>query len=256
MVDQNMLNTRVCHERSYSKRYLGGLVHRTRLRSFVKILRKHIDTRGGMVDLGDFGCSNGFIIESIAKKEHMQFKSIIGLDYKLQLLEDGKRKQIPNALFEHYDLNEAPSSPMNFQLVTCLETLEHIQDYRHGLKHLYHHLAEGGILVISVPNEMGAPGFVKYLGRYLARRNPYEDFFDDKSRLSYIWNVVTGGDIERFRDASRKGYGPHLGFDYRKLDRYINSEYVRPGLLIPIEKRMTMLGMNVFAVFQRYRPVP
>ena len=244
-----MPDTPVCHETTYSRRYIGSIVHRARLNSFIQVLRRHL---GEDVETwGDFGCSNGFIIESILKEGGLNLQSIVGLDHSRSLLEEAERRKIPGAVFKYYDLNGDLPSSMHFQLVTCLEALEHIKDYRHGFKHLYHHLGEGGILAITVPNETGATGLFKYFGRYVARRDPYQDFFKDQSKLKYVWSVATGRDIERFRDSSRDGHGPHLGFDYRRLERYIDAEYVQPGLLVPIEKRMTMLGMNLIFAYRK-----
>jgi 2-polyprenyl-3-methyl-5-hydroxy-6-metoxy-1,4-benzoquinol methylase len=244
-----MPDTPVRHETTYSRRYIGSIVHRARLNSFIQILRRHLGEDVGT--WGDFGCSNGFIIESILKEGNLSVQSIVGLDHSRSLLEEAERKEIPGTVFEYYDLNGDPPSSMHFQLVACLEALEHIKDYRHGFKHLCHHLVEGGMLVITVPNETGVAGLIKYFGRYVARRDPYDDFFKDRSKLKYVWSVATGHDIERFRDSSRDGHGPHLGFDYRRLERHIDAEYVQPGLLVPIEKQTTTLGMNVILAYRK-----
>ncbi len=246
-----MASTRICHERSYSRRYPGSFVHRARLSAFIDILWRHLN--GDVATWADFGCSNGFIIESVVKTGRLNYQSLVGLDHSQPLLEEARRKKIPKTVFEYYDLNGDPSPAMNRRLVTCLETLEHIKDYRRGFRHLYHHLAEDGMLVITVPNETRIPGLLKYFGRYLARRNPYEDFFDDKSRLDYILSVAAGRDIERFRDSGRSGHGPHLGFDYRRLEQFIEDEYERNGLLVPLERRKILLGMNVILAYRKPR---
>ena len=81
----------------------------------------------------------------------------------------------------------------------------------------------GGALLISVPNEIGLPGLLKYAARKVLRRRPYEDFFRGQSEARYVWRLLTGQSISAFRDPAADGWGPHLGFDWRVVLNHLNE---------------------------------
>ena len=110
-----------------------------------------------------------------------------------------------------------------FDVVTCFETLEHVGNLRNALDNLFSSCKSRGAVVLSVPNEVGIPGLIKYLGRKAVRRNPYGAFFENQSELRYFWYLITGQPIAAFRTAHVDGWGPHLGFDWRALLRYLEQ---------------------------------
>jgi 2-polyprenyl-3-methyl-5-hydroxy-6-metoxy-1,4-benzoquinol methylase len=248
----------VVHEKSYSRLYLGGFVHRARLKTVKDTLRRHVT--GAMSSWADFGCSNGFVIDSVLKNGGFSFDRIVGYDHSHELLEMAAGRQINNARFLHRDMNVSPPprdpSDESYELVTCFETLEHVADYRLSFEHLYTSAKPEGLIIVAVPNETGLPGLVKLWGRRLARRNPNGDFFEGKSLAAYTKQLVTGGYIDGFRTPNTKGYGPHLGFDYRRLLEHIESTYVVPGCLALVEQTSTLLGMNVVLVYRRREQHP
>lgn len=246
-----MLQAAYVHEKSYAKSYLGGSVHRARLKAVGEILRRHAGAT--LSSWADFGCSNGFVIESVLKDGRFDFARIVGYDHSQELLEKATARHIRNATFSHRDMNQPPpadSSAHSFEVVTCLETLEHVADYRRSFEHLYVAAKPGGVIVVAVPNETGIPGFVKLWGRYAARRKPYGDFFEGSSLSEYVKRLITGSGIQEFRRPTTKGYGPHLGFDYRMLIQHIDETYVRSGQLSLVERATTFFGMNVVLVYR------
>jgi hypothetical protein len=84
-------------------------------------------------------------------------------------------------------------------------------------------------MFISVPNERGIPGFVKYAGRRILRRNPYAGFFENRSEFQYAVSVILNRPIESFRQPPQESWGPHLGFDWTMVDEFINHELVASG---------------------------
>ena len=102
-----------------------------------------------------------------------------------------------------------------------------------------------------MPNEIHIIGLIKFLGRFLVRRNPYDDFFAYQSHLEYIKHLVKRGSISIFREPGQLGYGPHLGFDYRELEGFINHEYIATKRLKLIEKHFTGFMMNVVYVYKK-----
>ena len=236
------------HEDSYRRACLG-YVHRARLKAIQRSLRGHVGSSAR--SWADFGCSNGFVIESVLAAGGIEFNRIVGFDDSVELLELARQKQIQNAEFQRINLNAVSPPHERFDLVTCFETLEHVADYRHAFENLFNHLADGGVLMIAVPNETGLSGLIKFGGRRLVQKNPYGDFFDGSSAAAYTWRLLTNGFIDDFRKPTQQGYGPHLGFDHRRLSAYIDENYVTNSRLTRIEARMTWLGMNVVSVFRR-----
>ena len=238
------------HEKSYSRSYLGGFVHRARLKTIKDTFRRLVT--GAVSSWADFGCSNGFVIDSVLEDGGFNFDRIVGYDHSHELLEMATSRQIENATFLHRDMNQ-PSQDTDvesFELVTCFETLEHVADYRRSFEHLYMAAKPGGLIIVVVPNETGFPGLAKLWARPATRRNPYGDFFEGKSLAEYTKRLITGAYIDGFRTPNSKGYGPHLGFDYRRLVQHIDSSYVMPGSLSLIEQISTLFWMNVVLVYR------
>lgn len=57
------------------------------------------------------------------------------------------------ANFQLIDIT-TPVDPEKYEVITCFETIEHVQSYRAALKNLYDALKPDGILLISSPNRI------------------------------------------------------------------------------------------------------
>jgi SAM-dependent methyltransferase len=242
-----MAHETLVHETTYRKRNPIGWVHRNRLQAIGDAFARHVDT--ATASWADFGCSNGFIVEQMVAQNH-GFRRIAGFDNTAELIEQARAKEIPNATFDVFDLNRISAPEERFDLVTCFETLEHVGHLHNAIANLVERVRDDGRLLISVPNETGWPGLVKFLGRAAVRRNPYDDFFVDGGRARYLGRLLLNRRIDGFRKP-RNGYGPHLGFDYRSMEDHLRATYVAPGILTPRAREITTLGMNVLLVYQK-----
>lgn len=241
------------HEKTYKKKNLVSLIHKSRLQAIRKVFEKYIPVSDDQSEItwADFGCSNGFIPEEIIRTNGFKFSKVIGYDHVEGLLELARAKKIPNAEFKYFDLNKVSNVEDRFDLVTCFETLEHVGDLENAFMNLFNHLGKNGIIIITVPNETGFIGLIKFLGRLAVRRNPYRDFFSDQSYFRYMKCLLRNDFIDSFRKPNQLGYGPHLGFDYRKLEDYIEEKFVRSKELELIEKSFTGLKMNLTYVLRK-----
>jgi len=237
------------HESTYRKRNLVGLIHRNRLRAIQRAFLRHVDPATS--SWVDFGCSNGFVIEEIVNMKRFSFTKLVGIDHSPELLDAARAKNIANAEFRFFDLNTVQAAPEQFDLVTCLETLEHVGNVESAIANLVEHVRPGGLLLLTVPNETGLPGLLKYGGRMAVRRNPYGDFFARGSRADYVMHLLTYRRIDGFREPGRRGWGPHLGFDYRRMRDEIEARYVKTGRLAPMAEDRTALGMNLLFLYRR-----
>ncbi len=245
-MNQNLL----IHEATYKKRSFASLIHRDRLQAICKMFDKYIPV--SEISWADFGCSNGFILEEVVRSNRFKFSKIVGYDHEESLLELARAKKIPNAEFKYFDMNEVLDNVAErYDLVTCFETLEHVGKIENAFITLFNHLDTNGLMIITVPNETGFTGLIKFLGRLVVRRNPYHDFFSNQSPYRYMKCLLRNDFIDGFRKPDQPAYGPHLGFDYRKLEEYIREKYLRSKELELIEKLFTVLKMNVVYVFRK-----
>ena len=175
-----------------------------------------------------------------------------GVDHATPYVEAARRRAIPGASFAEFDLDVPDAKlPDAFDLVLCLETLEHTGNYRVGLRNLARATGPGGHLIISVPNELGAHGLVKFFGRKLVRRDVYEGFFRGGPEGPYLRALMTGADLEAFRDPPRHGWGEHLGFDLRRFEESLRAELLRDDAFVMIRRIKTAAGFGRSYLFRR-----
>ncbi len=239
------------HEESYRGLSLGAVFHRLRLRGIVSELRGI--GLGASGTLADFGCSDGFILEQLqAGLLQGASWSYCGFDHSQRLLDRARAKRLPGTTFDHFSLTEASREWQDaFDLVLCLETLEHTADYRPALENLWRACKPGGHLLLSMPIEVGVPGLLKFFGRRLAYRDPYSHFFGDRSRWPYVRALLTGGDISVFREPQQSGYSSHYGFDNRRFDAFLRSEFLDTGRLVLGRRKRVGFGLSVVYVLER-----
>ena len=213
----------VVHERSYRGIHPFSFYHRARLRSVFRTMRSLAIPSGAA--LADYGCSNGFFLAELSQAlPHAGTMSLYGFDHSADLLAAARSRKIENAEFDHVDLNGPPRpGDRSFDVVTCFETLEHVGDIQNAIETLLASCKPGGVVIISVPNEIGLPGLFKYITRKLFRRRPYEGFFHDQSEISYVLALLSGKPISVFRSQTTDGWGPHLGFDWRVVLNRLNE---------------------------------
>ena len=211
------------HESSYKGLHPFSFFHRTRLRRVVETMRSlSLPARAAVAD---FGCSNAFFFAELLRAlPEAGSMRLFGFDHSTELLAAARSRNIGNAVFNYVDLNEPPRTRERlFDIVTCFETLEHVGNVRNAIETLLASCKAGGTLLISVPNELGLPGLLKYSARKVFRRKPYEDFFREQSEPRYVWHLLTGQSISVFRDPDADGWGPHLGFDWRVVLGHLNE---------------------------------
>ena len=240
------------HALSYKGLSPAAFLHRSRLAHLHMLIRGTTLPAGGL--LVDMGCSDGFIIEQLWRHGDLPPGwRFAGYDHAPRLLEAARLRGVPNAEFHLIDLNDREARAVHpGDLVLCLETLEHLGDYRVGLGVLDASTRPGGWIVLSMPNEVGVVGFVKFLGRPLLRAQPYRGFFSAREDVfRYLVAVVTGREIASFRSPPRAMWAAHLGFDHRLVSRYIKERYVATGRWKVEVTTSSMAGSNHFLVLTR-----
>lgn len=239
------------HAESYKGLEAHKFIHKARLKKIISIFNElRLGKEGAW---GDFGCSDGFYFGYLREKSanFLSWK-LYGFDHEGELLDLARKRNIPNSEFVKFDLNKVSSNYENlFEVVTCFETLEHTGNYKNAFENIHLSCKPGGIIILSVPNEIGFPGIAKFIGRKLLRKNPYESFFENSSEFRYLAALLKGEDIEAFRDPGANGWGPHLGFNYKNFEKYILEGYIKKGNCDLVKKYMSFFGFNILYVLKK-----
>ena len=244
----------VNHETSYRGLSLRAFFHRARLRAILTTLERAALGQTGRA--ADFGCSNGFILSELrARRFPYPGWELWGFDHAPPYIEAARRRGIPGARFEPFDLDLPDDQPaIAFELVLCLETLEHTGNYRNGLGKLAQATRPGGYLLISVPNERGLPGLLKFFGRKVLTGKTYENFFRGTPQGPYVRALFRGADLEKFRDPPRHGWGDHLGFDIARFETFLDEALLASGSFELVLRRRPALGFGRLYLLRKHDP--
>lgn len=219
----------IVHEESYKGASPRSFVHKARLNKIMNLLDVIVTNFGSESEpvWADFGCSNGFMIDLIQRNLINSSRWFFwGFDHNNELLELAKQRNLQNTCFNYLDLNSINKEYANcFDIVTCFETLEHTGGYENPFENLYISCKVNGFIIISIPNEIGVPGVIKFFGRIIRKVDVYKGFFENQSVLKYVLNALMGKEIECFRKKEVSGWGPHLGFDYRCFEKFLKEKY-------------------------------
>jgi len=170
----------------------------------------------------DYGCGDGTFVAMV----HADFRETLGADVdRGQLRECALRLgDLPGVRFAMTrDIDGAGT----WDVVTCMEVLEHCleDERRRVLDELARLAAPGGLVVISVPIEVGPSLAGKQLFRALAglrRLGDYahrERYTPIEMIRSIFGAAVPRVRVEREGPEGRYAYYGHKGFDYRDLER-------------------------------------
>jgi 2-polyprenyl-3-methyl-5-hydroxy-6-metoxy-1,4-benzoquinol methylase len=210
---------RVADDDIYTSCSVHSVPHRIRAKQVVSRLRK-IAPKG--VTYADVGCGGGSITQQIV--EAIRPSRAVGYDCNADLLRDAA-KLFSEISFRCWNLTGKDVPAETYDLVTCLETLEHVEDLKSGLSNLLKLTA--GRLLITVPIELGLLGMAKFAAKTVLGRQPLGAEHCGTS-LEYVKALLRGGDISRFRVRSNNGFWvSHTGFDYRKIDNLLASQGVK-----------------------------
>lgn len=207
----------VDHSLTYRVRTVRNLPHRVRLRAIEGLIRT-LDLPQGP-KYADFGCGGGYVTEHVRRL--IAAREAYGFDTVEEQCQAG-RASYPGIQFERFDLVHAHDSPVRCDLVTCFETLEHVGCLDRAVANLLSAAAPGGTLLISVPIEIGPIGLAKFALKLAYGYNLSELPSMPGLLRRYLWALLTGARISRFRD-DRPRWAGHFGFDHRDLDDLLSQ---------------------------------
>ena len=92
------------------------------------------------------GCAYGFLFKYLK-----EYNNLTGIDISEHAMEEAKKLH-PHAKFEVMDANQLTFKDNSFQLIFCLDTLEHLNNPKECIKECYRTLKKNGHLIITTPN--------------------------------------------------------------------------------------------------------
>ncbi len=199
------------HSLTYRIWSLRNLPHQVRFRRILTICDSAFLNRS---TYADFGCSNGYLTDIIARR--YEFDSASGYDSNAANV-NVARSKYGNVTFHTCDLILPTTLQQRYDAVSCFETLEHVGDPDAALQNLLAVTAKGGVLVISVPIEIGAIGLLKFSVKMALGYSLDELTSAPGARWRYLWHLLRGK-VAQYRVIRREGWGTHFGFDYRRID--------------------------------------
>ena len=107
-------------------------------------------------DYLDVGSGNGELIDRVMREFEVKVRAC---DYRADLMTIGDLK------VDVVDLNNdrLPYDDASFDLVTCTEVIEHLEQFRPAFREISRVLRPGGIFVVSTPNILNLRSRLRYL---------------------------------------------------------------------------------------------
>jgi len=100
----------------------------------------------------DVGCGAGLLTEPLARLG----AKVTGLDAAPELIAVAREHAAGQGLEIDYRASEFEALQGQFDLITCMEVIEHVADPEAFVKALAKRLAPGGLLILSTPNRTAA----------------------------------------------------------------------------------------------------
>ncbi len=215
------------HQGHYAKKQIlsrDGLIawsHRSRFEVGLRLARHY---SGGRHVL-DYGCGDGSFLAMLSDENDNAPRAAVGAELSEGLVEDCRRRLGGRDRLDFLLVAELEEERHRaaYDLVVCMEVLEHVVDAAPIVARLKRVLAPGGRLVISVPVETGLPLLVKQAARRVAGWRGIGDYPGTSGyTLGELWAGVVAGTrqhltrpVHTAADGTR--FHDHKGFNWMRL---------------------------------------
>ena len=99
----------------------------------------------------DLGCGGGILSESLAEEG----ADLIAIDQSKKLINEAKKRaKLKNFKINYQckSIKNLKEKKMKFDIIICLEVIEHVEDYKNFLKFTFECLKKNGIIIFSTIN--------------------------------------------------------------------------------------------------------
>jgi len=209
----------------FSRSWLISWSHRRRFSTALEIARKFRAQR-----ILDYGCGDGTFLALLMRGPHPP-SAAVGAEITDDLVEDCRRRlsDVPHLSFEVVSQLDTSQHRGTYDLVTCMEVLEHVVETDAVLDRLTGLLAPEGRLLISVPVETGVPLLVKQTVRRIAGWRGIGHY---PGSTPYSWRELMAGlfagarpHVQRVTHRAENGgtFHDHKGFNWMVLRQNVGS---------------------------------
>lgn len=183
---------------------------RHRRRMIIKMIKRY--SRPGL-SLHDIGCGNGVLLSEIKRKIHNL--KLSGSDISSAVIGENRKKQ-GDIRFYAFDIGKEIDHPGQYDIITCSEVLEHVENMETALKNLNRLLKPQGVAILTVPGGKIYP-IDEAVGHYrhFSDTSLFDGMFEVTARLQwgfpffnlYKWaiNLRPGKMLEKFNSHEYSG---------------------------------------------------
>jgi SAM-dependent methyltransferase len=230
--------------------------HRRRFEMGLRLARRF---RGRQ--LLDYGCGDGTFLALLEAGEGAP-EEAVGAELDDVQVDDcrvrfGSRSSLSFQLIESLDEDRHRG---RYDVVVCMEVLEHVVDLDPVIERLWRLLSDAGTLIISVPVETGLPLLIKQAARCIAGWRGIGDYPGTSPyTFGEYWASLFAG---RHQHLDRPVYGgpmpfhDHKGFNWMALRERLKSRFaLEQTRASPLPWLGPGLGTQVWFVLRK-RPLP
>lgn len=180
----------------------------------------------------DYGCGDGTFLTLLMNSPSSPSRAV-GAEVGADQIDDCRKRlgHIPTLSFLPINELDHPDHKHLYDCIVCTEVLEHVVDRAQALDRFQRLLAGGGILIVSVPVEIGLPLAVKQAARRVAGWRRLGDYaFTERYSWRESVRSFCAGDtqhLERpiYGAAQGRPYHGHKGFNWKVLRREIRQRF-------------------------------
>lgn len=148
---KNFYNQIYLNDKEYKGGFEESKIGMLRFQKIFTILKKILSIKQFQkLRVLDVGCSTGEFLRFIQPF----FKEIAGVDISDAAIKKAKAKGIEKVFQVDIEYQKLPFENNNFDLVFCLEVLEHLFSEKNCLSEIKRVLKPKGLLLVSVPNDV------------------------------------------------------------------------------------------------------